>query len=85
MSIYMTISLSVERYISVVHPLWAIHHRSTRSCLMLALPGMAFSLLFTLPNYFILSTEPVAMDINLTDVQMMEKVFFIDHQDPSPS
>ena len=57
MSVYMTISLTVERYLSVVHPLLALRHRSTRSCLFLAAPGMLFSLLFTLPNYFILTTE----------------------------
>ena len=61
MSIYVTISLSVERYISVMYPFLAIRHRSGRSCLFLATPGMVFSLLFTLPNYFILSTEPITI------------------------
>ena len=57
MSVYMTISLTVERYLSVVRPLLALRHRSTSSYLFLAAPGMLFSLLFTLPNYFILTTE----------------------------
>ena len=52
----MTISLTVERYLSVVHPLVALRH-SSGSCMFLAAPGMLFSILFTLPNYFILTTE----------------------------
>ena len=85
MSIYMTISLSVERYISVVHPIWAINHRSIRSSILLALPGMVFSLLFTLPNYFILSSEPIRMDITLTDLEMLEKVLDNTCLDLSPN
>jgi hypothetical protein len=76
MSVYMTISLTVERYISVVHPLLSIRHRSTRSWLFLAAPGMVFSLLFTLPNYFILSTEPITIDrTNHQDLEIFKKVF----------
>ena len=74
MSIYMTISLSVERYISVVHPLWARKHRSIRFCILLAAPGLAFSLLFTLPNYFLLRTEPVNISTNLGDLHVLDKV-----------
>ena len=81
MSVYMTISLSLERYISVVHPLWAINHRAARSCLWLAGPGVAFSLLFTLPNYFILSTGPVTEEMNLTDLEMLDKVYIIHNLD----
>ena len=67
MSVYMTISLTVERYLSVVRPLLALRHRSTSSYLFLAAPGMLFSLLFTLPNYFILTTE-----LDQTNHQEME-------------
>ena len=57
MSVYMTISLTVERYMSMVHPLLSLRHRFTRSCLYLAVPGMVFSFIFTLPNYFALYTK----------------------------
>ena len=57
MSVYMTISLTVERYMSMVLPLVSLRHRFTRSCLYLAAPGMVFSFIFTLPNYFALYTK----------------------------
>ena len=53
----MTISVSVERYISVVYPLLSLRLYSTHSYLCLALPSVAFSVIFTLPNYFLLSSE----------------------------
>ena len=71
MSVYMTISLTVERYISVVHPLLSRRHQSIRSCLYLAAPGMIFSLLFTLPNYFALHTEPIMDNRNFLDMQQV--------------
>ena len=57
MSVYLTISLSVERYISVVHPLVSIRHHSGSSCLPLTLPAVIFSIIFTLPTYFMLDTS----------------------------
>ena len=57
MSVYLTISLSLDRYLKVVHPLLAIQHSSMCSCMFLATPAIIFSVIFTLPNYFILSTE----------------------------
>ena len=57
MSVYLTISLSMDRYLNIVHPLLAIQHSSMSSCMFLATPAIIFSVLFTLPNYFILSTE----------------------------
>ena len=57
LSVYMTISVSVERYISVVYPLLSLRLYSTHSYLCLALPSVAFSVIFTLPNYFLLSSE----------------------------
>ena len=54
---YLTISLSVERYISVLHPLVSIRLHSGSSCLPLALPAAIFSVIFTLPTYFMLDTS----------------------------
>ena len=80
MSVYMTISLTVERYISVVHPLLSFCRRSIRSCLYLAAPGMIFSLLFTLPNYFTLYTKPVTVDYHFhhPDLEIFSKVFILE-------
>ena len=90
MSVYMTISLTVERYLSVFHPQLALRYHSTYSCLFLAAPGILFSLLFTLPNYFILSTELVHTsheDIDL--LQLIENDSLVgsslQHDVPQPS
>ena len=63
MSVYLTISLSVERYLSVVHPLLAIQHSTFTICLVLATPAIIFSVLFALPNYFILTTNTDNMSV----------------------
>ena len=80
MSVYMTISLTVERYMSVVHPLLSFRRHSIRSCLYLAAPGMIFSLLFTLPNYFTLYTKPVTVDYHFhhPELEIFSKVFILD-------
>ena len=57
LSVYLTISLSVERYITVLHPLASIRLHSGSSCLPLALPAVIFSTIFTLPTYFMLDTS----------------------------
>ena len=57
LSVYLTISLSVERYISVLHPLVSRRLHSQTSCLPLALPAVIFSVVFTLPTYFMLDTS----------------------------
>ena len=62
MSVYMTISLTVERYMSMVHPFISLRNRFTRSCLYLAAPGIVFSFIFTLPNYFALCTKEFTAD-----------------------
>ena len=54
---YMTISVSVERYISVIHPLLSIRLHSRYSCSALALPSIIFSIVFTLPRYLVVETE----------------------------
>ena len=64
MSVYLTISLSLDRYLTVVHPLLTLQHSSMCSCMYLSIPAITFSVLFTLPNYFILKTE---MDNQITD------------------
>jgi len=55
-SVYLTISLTVERYFSVVKPFKYLRNRYLRSSFALALPGILFSFAFTLPNYFMLTT-----------------------------
>ena len=45
LSVYLTISLSVERYISVLHPLVSIRLHSGSSCLPLTLPAVPWTLL----------------------------------------
>ena len=70
MSVYMTISLTLERYLSVVHPLLALRQRSASSFFFLAAPSLIFSLLFTLPNYFILTTELT----NEKDVDLLQLI-----------
>ena len=57
LSVYLTISVSVERYISVVYPLLSIRLHSQTSYLRLSLPALAFSVVFTLPTYFMLDTS----------------------------
>ena len=57
LSVYLTISLSVERYISVLHPLVSIRLHSGNSYIPLALPAVIFSIIFTLPAYFMLDTS----------------------------
>jgi hypothetical protein len=74
MSVYMTISLTVERYMSMVHRLISLRHGFTRSCLYLAAPGMVFSFIFTLPNYFALYTQHYNTDI-YQDTEEFKKVF----------
>ena len=56
-SVYLTISLTVERYFSVVKPFFQMRNTFTKSSLCLAIPGLIFSILFTLPNYFMLETH----------------------------
>ena len=75
MSVYMTISLTVERYMSVVYPLINVRHHS---CLYLAVPGMVFSILFTLPNYFMLNTKTRTMVKNMNlDMSDLHKVILV--------
>ena len=75
MSVYMTISLTVERYMSMVHPLVSLRYRFTRSCLYLAAPGMVFSAIFTLPNYFALCTKHSTTTTNMyQDTEELKKV-----------
>ena len=57
MSVFLTVSLSMDRYLSVVHPVFAIQNHCMSSTLFLATPSLLFSFLFTLPNYFLLTTQ----------------------------
>ena len=76
MSVYMTISLTVERYMSMVHPLISLRHRFTHSCLYLAAPGMVFSFIFTLPNYFALYIKHSATTTNIyQDTEEFKRVW----------
>ena len=58
MSVSVTVSLTVERYLSVVRPLWRVRHRAGPACL--ALPGLVLAVLLTSPNY--LALRPVPAD-----------------------
>ena len=55
-SVYLTVSLTCERFFSVVFPLKQFKHRWLRSSFVLSTPGLLFSVLFSLPNYFQLRT-----------------------------
>ena len=85
MSVYMTISVSVERYISVIYPLLSIRLHSRYSYLYLALPSIIFSIVFTLPTYFVVETKCLdqndglkenEMDINISQVSSSSCGFF---------
>ena len=76
----MTISVSVERYISVIYPLLSIRLHSRHSYLYLALPSIIFSIIFTLPTYFVVETKcedqnqglkETPMDINISQVKIL--------------
>ena len=62
MSTYITIALTIERYISVIYPLLAVRQRSTLFFALLSTPGLIFSMVFTLPNYFLLECKPIHED-----------------------
>ena len=91
MSAYMTVSLTVERYISVVHPLLAIQHRSSRFCFIIAAPGLIFSFLFTLPNYFLLECKDIYENIqNPDDLDVLQllsnhSIFGYEHTHEAPT
>jgi len=75
-SVYLTISLTVERYFSVVKPFYQMRNRWLRSSMCLAFPGIIFSLLFTLPNYFMLKTvfieDPVLKTIPMNETFLFD-------------
>ena len=90
MSVYLTISVSVERYISVVYPLLSIRlgiimsssmvimtiivrlHSQT-SYLKMALPAIVFSIVFTLPTYFMLDNSCEKVNFSLAFRTWMRK------------
>jgi len=72
-SVYMTISLTAERFFSVVHPLYQLQNRWLRSSLLLTAPGIVFSIIFTLPNYFQLCT--VTRDSTVLSDDDLQKEF----------
>ena len=78
MSMYMTISVSVERYISVIYPLLSIRLHSRYSYLYLALPSIIFSIIFTLPTYFVVETETKCLQDN-DNLDMISQVVFQGH------
>ena len=56
MSVYMTVSLTVERYMSVCRPLTR-HRQSWLSTPALVLPPLILSALVTSPNYILFSYQ----------------------------
>ena len=89
MSVYMTLSVSVERYISVIHP---VHSRLSLShsryyYLYLASPAILLSIIISLPTYFAVETkcaEERRMEDHFNDIkhedspdfEMMSQVLF---------
>ena len=89
MSVYLTISVSVERYISVVYPLlsirWGFHHvvmiimviivrlHAQTSYLKMALPAIVFAIVFTLPTYFMLDNSCEKVNFSLAFRTCMRK------------
>jgi len=55
-SAHLTVSITLERYFAVVHPLSHFHRRWVNSAAWLSAPGIIFSIIFSLPNYFMLFT-----------------------------
>ena len=45
-SVYLTVSLTVERYISVVKPFFRLKNKFSQSSVNLATPGLLFAVLF---------------------------------------
>jgi len=74
-SVYMTISLTMERFFSVVFPFKRFRNRWMKSSFLLSAPSLLFSLVFTLPNYLMLRT---VLEENLTLVNE-ESDFWIEH------
>jgi len=71
-SAHLTVSITLERYFAVVHPLSHFHRRWVNSAAWLSAPGILFSIIFSLPNYFMLhtvvqnETETAPIDFNET-------------------
>ena len=58
MSVYLTISISVERYTSVIYPLTALRLKKSLSYfLFYGLPAILLSILVSLPTYFLVKTK----------------------------
>jgi hypothetical protein len=78
-SVYLTISLTMERYFSVVCPFKQIRNSWMKSPLCLSLPGLAFSLVFTLPHYFQMKTITVDNLILLSEDHTLIQVSSTEH------
>jgi hypothetical protein len=87
MSVYLTISLTMESFMSVVYPLLNLRHHSF---FCLAAPGMVFSIILTLPTYFMLNTSPMVKkkplaisnihEVSRCDTQAKDYIkYFISH------
>ena len=60
MSVYLTISISLERYTSVIYPLTALRLKISHSryyFLFYGLPAILLSILVSLPTYFLVKTK----------------------------
>ena len=51
-SIYLTVAMAAERYISLVHPFFLIKHPCLNHACAFSLPGIVFSCLFCMANWF---------------------------------
>ena len=45
-SVYLTVTLTIERYISVVKPFFRLKNKFSQSSVNLATPGLVFAVLF---------------------------------------
>ena len=51
-SIYLTVAMAAERYLSLVHPFFLIKHPCLNHACAFSLPGIVFSCLFCMANWF---------------------------------
>ena len=69
-SIYSTLAITVERYLTVCHPFYTVSHRWTAKHYVA--PIVAFSFLYNLPKFFELYTSVATNDDNVTSTTSIE-------------
>jgi hypothetical protein len=69
-SIYSTLAITVERYLTVCHPFYTVSHRWTAKHYVA--PIVAFSFLYNIPKFFELYTNVTTNDDNVTSATSIE-------------